>query len=113
MIFETEKLDKLFKMVEQRYENKKFYEIFLEKVEKKFHTNGSGASEYEIYFNYLLTYHRNEITIRKLNWKNAKALDHKVDYVSIHWHLGFSNLDERQKMIDDSEKKRQNVVRLL
>jgi len=27
--------------------------------------------------------------------------------------LGFSNLDERQKMIDDSEKKRQNVVRLL
>ena len=113
MIFETEKLDKLFKLVEQRYENKKFYEIFLEKVEKKFHTNGSGASEYEIYFNYLLTYHPNEITIRKLNWKNAKGLDHKVDYVSVHWHLGFSNLDERQKMIDESEKKRQNVVRLL
>ena len=110
MIFEKSKMKKLFKLVEECHENKPFYEIFLEKVNKKFHKNGSGASEYEIYFNYLLIYHKDEIIVRELRWKNSKSLDDSMDYVSVHWHLGFSNLNQRQKMIDESEEKRRKVA---
>ena len=91
-------------------QNKPFYQIFLEKVNKKFHKNGSGASEYEIYFNYLLIYHKDEIIVRELRWKNSKSLDDSMDYVSVNWHLVFSNLNQRQKMIDESEEKRRKVA---
>ena len=50
--------------------------------------NHSGASEYEIYFNYMLKNHNDKIIIRKLNWKNCSNLDinSKYDYISYHWH---------------------------
>ena len=49
----------------------------------------SGASEYEIYFNYMLKYHSDKIKIRKLNWKNANSIDEKenFDYISIHYYI--------------------------
>ena len=67
-----------------------FYNVFLKLVEKKL---GSGASEYEIYFNYMLKYYPNHIIIRKLNWKNTCKLetDVNLDYISYHWYMRKEN----------------------
>jgi hypothetical protein len=64
-----------------------FYSIFLQKVQEQ-DVSGSGASEYELYFNYMLKYHADKIQIRKLKWKNAVSLnaDTEQDYISIHWY---------------------------
>ena len=83
-------LKKLFSLVE-RYHRNEFWKVFLEKVTD---ITGSGASEYEIYFNYMLWYHRNEIIVRKLNWINTSInnlkiyeLNKKYNFISLHWHL--------------------------
>jgi hypothetical protein len=50
----------------------------------------SGASEYEIYFNYMLNYHNDKIELRKLNWSNQDNLDvlsPELDYISYHWYI--------------------------
>jgi hypothetical protein len=93
MIFDNYYLVKLFNMIEQHHNNNKlFWEIFLEEVIEK---NHSGASEYEIYFNYMQIYHSDIIEIRKLNWQNtnqnpSQNLNHfsnsNIDYVSYHWY---------------------------
>ncbi len=51
--------------------------------------NGAGASEYEIYFNYMLKYNQDKIQIRKLNWKNTNKLetDSDLDYISYHYYM--------------------------
>ena len=52
--------------------------------------NGSGASEYEIYFNFMNIYHNDKIKIRELYWKNESDLnksDDRMDYVSVHWYM--------------------------
>jgi hypothetical protein len=85
MIFETKYLKELFESIETIH-NDLFYNIFLKNVTD---LNGSGASEYEIYFNYMLLNHPNDITIRKLNWINASNLDlnNNYDYISVHWYI--------------------------
>lgn len=85
MLFETKYINEIISIVEQNYSDT-FYNIFLKLVIDK---NGSGASEYEIYFNYILKYHPNEIKIRKLNWKNTHTLDlnSNLDYISYHWYM--------------------------
>lgn len=112
MIFEREKLDKLFKMVELHHNNeKKFYEIFLDCVQKKYRGNGSGASEYEMYYNYLLKYHKDDIIIRALKWKDASHYDKKMDYVSIHWHKQTNGcMKKRSEMIEQANKMRNAVT---
>ena len=62
------------------------YNIFLKLVTEK---TASGASEYEIYFNYMLKYHPNKIKIRKLNYRNTNKLEtnSNLDYISYHWYL--------------------------
>jgi hypothetical protein len=69
-----------------------FWKIFLKSVNPDLY-NGSGASEYELYFNYVLQYHRNEIHIRKLKWNNINEgiignINNYNDnvYVSYHWY---------------------------
>ena len=57
----------IIKLVEDNHKNL-FYNIFLEFV---IHYEGSGASEYEIYFNYMLKNHSDKIKIRNLNWKKT------------------------------------------
>ena len=85
MIFEKKYIDKLIYRIEKNH-NELFYIVFLKKVTNK---NGSGASEYEIYFNYMLKYNPDKIKIRKLRWKNTNKLITKsdYDYVSYHWYL--------------------------
>lgn len=84
MMFETTYIDELISKIEKTH-NDLFYKVFLKKVTQK---KGSGASEYEIYFNYMLKYHPNQIKIRKLKWRNTNKLNTKMnfDYISYHWY---------------------------
>jgi len=84
MIFETKYVNEIISKVEKNH-NDKFYNVFLKLVTEKDH---SGASEYEIYFNYILKNHRNKIKLRKLNWKNSIyfKINNNMDYISCHWY---------------------------
>jgi hypothetical protein len=92
MIFETKYVKELINMVETKHGDL-FYNLFLKLVTE---INGSGASEYEIYFNYILKNHKDKITTRKLKSAdvltfNATANDDcsyiPYSYVSYHWHM--------------------------
>ena len=85
MMFETKYIDELISGIEKNH-NDLFYNIFLKTVADKI---SSGASEYEIYFNYMLKYNPNKIQIRKLNWTNTNKLEtnSNFDYISYHWYL--------------------------
>ena len=93
MLFNRKYILELINIVETYHGNKKpFWRIFLEEVENKYRIkNGSGASEYEIYFNFMLIYHIDKIKIRKLQWKNTNKLEDlynkNLDYISYHWYL--------------------------
>ena len=86
MMFEKKYLKEMFEYVE-KVNNDLFYNVFLKNVTTVRH---SGASEYEIYFNYMLIYHKNEIVLRKLKWKNSKKFclnDKDCHYISCHWYM--------------------------
>jgi len=85
MMFETKYVKEIINIVEKNHHDE-FYNVFLKTVTKK---NISGASEYEIYFNYILKYHHDKIVLRKLNWKNTGNFDltNNFDYISVHWCL--------------------------
>jgi hypothetical protein len=84
MIFEVKYVKELFELVESTH-NDIFYNVFLKLVTN---TSESGASEYEIYFNYILQNHNENILIRKLEWENVSNLDaqYNLDYISYHHH---------------------------
>jgi hypothetical protein len=85
MIFETKYLNEIISKIEKKH-NDLFYNVFLKLVEEKKRLC-SGASEYEIYFNYMLKYYPNHIIIRKLNWKNNVKnweTNTNFDYISNH-----------------------------
>jgi len=86
MIFETKFILEIIKKIEQNHKDR-FYNIFLKSVSQK-DILYSGASEYEIYFNYMLVNHPSEIEIRSLNWINSSSLitNSDYDYISIHWY---------------------------
>lgn len=88
MMFENNYIEELILIIENNH-NDYFYNIFL-----KFVTNiQAGASEYEIYFNYMLNNHLDKIEIRKLNytepdgWYNIDNINNNntyYDYISYH-----------------------------
>ena len=85
-MFEKKYILELFAMVEKQHEGTPFYKVFLEMVTNY---DGSGASEYEIYYNFMLIFHRNDIEIRSLNWTNTNKIpeNSNFDYVSVHSYL--------------------------
>ena len=86
MIFEKKYLDEIFSKIEKNH-NDTFYNVFLKLSAGG---NPNGASEYEIYFNYILKYHPTKIKIRKLNWQNKNYTSNKnntLHYVSAHHYL--------------------------
>ena len=89
MIVNNKYLNKLMKLVESNHNDQPFWEIFMNMVDP-IDFPYSGASEYEMYFNYMNMYHKNDIITRKLNWTNAYSINdsnkHR-DYVSIHWYM--------------------------
>lgn len=88
MMFQQDILLSLFSLIE-KYHNKVFYQVFLLSINPKDILN-SGASEYEIYFNYLYIYHKNKFILRELKWKNSSNIidnDNNLDYISCHWYM--------------------------
>lgn len=91
MLFQKTVLDDLFAHVEKIHQ-KEFWKAFCECVDPKY-IKKSGASEYEIYFNFVLA-RTDQVKIRPLKWKNSEKLTNiaqdKVsgyDYVSYHEYL--------------------------
>jgi len=87
MVFQQNILIDLFKLVED-YHKKEFFKVFLESINKN-DILGSGASEYEIYFNYLHIYHKDLFIIRPLQWENRSNIinDNNLDYISCHHYM--------------------------
>ncbi len=87
MMFNTSIIKEMIDLVES-YHQDKFFKVFLTSVEPSNYEK-SGASEYELYFNYILQYHPNEILVRKLLWNNVECLTNKGinDYESVHWYI--------------------------
>jgi len=89
MMFNVEIVKEIFDYVEKKH-NTPFYKAFMNCVDNK-ELNRSGASEYEIYFNYLLRYKKDKMIIRKLKWKNVSQFKTEYkniyDYISIHYYL--------------------------
>ena len=84
MMFEKEYLNELISIVEENHKDH-FYNIFLKFVVDK---DKSGASEYEIYFNFMLKKHPEKIKLRKLKWENSENIENEnLDYISNHWYL--------------------------
>ena len=112
MIFETKYIKELFNLIENNHNNKEFYKIFLENVDQIYY-DGSGASEYEIYFNYMLQFNSDKIEIRELTWKNTLNINDiqndnslEYDYISSHLHgiIHLTNNDHYKKMIKIIQK---------
>jgi FkbM family methyltransferase len=90
MLFEKKYVKEMIEMVEKNHDNHHFYDIFLYRVDKSY-ILASGASEYEIYFQYMLNFHRDKILIRPLKLVETGVFNENnpwdADYVSIHCHL--------------------------
>jgi hypothetical protein len=86
MIFETRYVEEIIDLVEELHKEK-FYTVFLRQVDICEYKR-SGASEYEIYFNYILANHKDSIQIRPLQWKNVKTMSEagNNDYISNHYY---------------------------
>lgn len=85
MLFEVKYVKEIFELIEKRH-NIEFYHAFLKCViPEEFAT--SGASEYEIYFNYMFKKHPEKVEIRQLKWTDSGKiiLNRNYDYVSCHW----------------------------
>jgi hypothetical protein len=89
MIFEKVYVKEMMEMIEKKHSDL-FWRIFLKMVSKK-DVTGSGASEYEIYFSYMLFYHSDKIHIRELKWKNTNKFvpneTSEYNYVSYHYYM--------------------------
>lgn len=89
MIFDTKYIQEIIDIIEKNH-NDSFINVFLSAVDPA-HRGGAGASEYEIYFNFMLKHYPEKIRIRPLSYKKIKEnslYDTEIaeDYVSCHWH---------------------------
>ena len=88
MMFERKYIVELIYRIEACH-NDSFYNIFLKMV-SYLH---AGASEYEIYFNYIFKNYPDTVEIRELNWANTGSLDDiyinnsNFDYISYHYYM--------------------------
>jgi len=98
MIFNRQILNGLFEQVQTHHQTI-FWKAFLQCVDPD-HIPHSGASEYEMYFNYMLSSHQDKIYIRKLDFQNTgeeplvaiQNAPQNCGYISIH-HWMRNNLD--------------------
>lgn len=84
MIFEKQYISELFTAVEDLH-GQPFWKCFLTLISPSEY-GGSGASEYEIYFNYMLIHNSDKIKVRSLSWGNVSELNvnSDCDYISYH-----------------------------
>jgi hypothetical protein len=92
MLLQKNVIFDLFNEIES-FHNMPFWKAFYSLVDKKDLDGGAGASEYEIYFNFIFSQDY-KVKIRKLKWtniSNINMLNHyrslNYNYVSCHAHL--------------------------
>lgn len=87
MMFETKYVDEIINKIEKKH-NDMFYKVFLRSVSQN-NYDRSGASEYEMYFNYVFKNHNDKVKLRRLKWKNTKTFfgNEDFEYVSCHWYI--------------------------
>jgi hypothetical protein len=90
MMFDINCLKQMFELVEKHHNNDVFWNIFIKSVHIADYEY-SGASEYELYFNYMLQYHKDKMEIRILQWKeignvNDLSVYNEYDYITCHWY---------------------------
>ena len=104
MIFNRHLVKEMMTLAEQHCNNV-FWKAFLLNVDPE-RRNHSGASEYEMYFNFMLQYHKDKVLPRKLRFINTgesiqSALHNlqnsDVSYVSIHAYM--ANRQTKQKEV--------------
>ena len=96
MLFETKYVNEIISKIETEHDDT-FYNIFLKMVTTPLF---SGASEYEIYFNYMVKNHPDKIKLRFLSCINSDKKsraqqrtiasllkENKLDYISEHYYL--------------------------
>lgn len=111
MMFETKIITEIVNQIENKY-NDKFFNVMLKLVEP-IHYSGSGFSEYELYFNYIINKHSDKIKIRKLNNKNFENIQNnyetmtEYDYVSFHSYF----FNDKPTLKTDVYKKIKNNIR--
>ena len=94
MVVERARLEELFSLVETEHQ-KPFWRVFMDMtVVDTPVAVPSGASEYEMYFHYILRTHRDAYVVRPLRWKNSghpeRMADDKAEgwnYVSYHAYM--------------------------
>jgi hypothetical protein len=97
MLFNKKYINEIFSIVEKN-KNEPFWKVFIYSVNEHLKYNAdiieSGASEYELYFNYMYHYHKDNIIIRNLKWNNISKNNFKShsyndnDFVSICAWMG-------------------------
>jgi len=87
MMFSKTMLRELFSLVEEK-NNMPFWKVMMKCIDPR-HINYSGFSEYELYFTYILKFHKDKMKIRPLEWKNTSTLDLTSDqnYISYHHYF--------------------------
>ncbi len=95
MIFNRKFVQEMFNLVEDLHK-KEFWVIFIEMVDEHknhpIYITESGASEYELYFNYMIQYHSDKILVRKLFWENKRHdydinIPCNLDFISIYYWI--------------------------
>ncbi len=97
MIFHRKILKKIFQMVEKHHASggdsrrrKRFWELFLEFVEKD-HILHAGASEYELYFNFIYLYLKDTFLLRELRYAETGRIPYSaenvLDYITCHHYM--------------------------
>jgi len=90
MLFNKQYINELFNIVELQH-NKPFWKTFILSVqEHKNHDiiqSESGASEYELYFNYMIKNHQNDILIRNLSWVNISLTSINLIHYSENYNF--------------------------
>jgi hypothetical protein len=85
MLFERRFLEKLFALV-----NRPFWRAFFDCIDPS-QFDYSGASEYEMYFHFVVANFPEEVIQRTLQWSNVSELTSDAatynDYVSCHWYM--------------------------
>jgi hypothetical protein len=96
MMFDTKFVRHLFELVETNHSNKPFWRVFMENIIPS-EFEGAGASEYEMYFNFMAIHHPDALVVRPLRMANMAFADTSldVDYISVHDWLYQEALKER------------------
>jgi Family of unknown function (DUF6492) len=93
MLFQRAILEDLMRTVEQ-YHGTAFWHAFCHCVDLN---EKSGASEYEIYYNFSLT-HTDQVGLRELKWKNSSKLNSVEKYKKEGYHfVAFHTYMRRKK----------------